>query len=88
MLESKERTLNKMEHELEQREANLATQETEIGDMIRQQHQHLELLAGINQAEARQMLIDQQVDNAHQFAARKVRASKKSTKRPSRMLRN
>ena len=76
VLESKERTLNKMEHELEQREANIATQEIEIGDMIRQQHQHLELLAGINQAEARQMLIDQQVDNAHQFAARKVREIK------------
>lgn len=76
VLESKERTLNKMEHELEQREANLVIQETEIGDMIRQQHQHLELLAGINQAEARQMLIDQQVDNAHQFAARKVREIK------------
>ena len=76
VLESKERTLGKMEGELEQREENLGAEEARIEAMIRQQQQRLETLAGINQVEARQMLIDQQVDSAHQFAARKVREIK------------
>lgn len=73
VLESKERSQIKSEQELERREAALATAETRVQDMVRQQSLQLEELAGISQQEARRMLIEQLEDRARQFAARKVR---------------
>jgi len=76
VLESKERSQIKSEQELERREAALATAETRVQDMVRQQSLQLEELAGISQQEARRMLIEQLEDRARQFAARKVREIK------------
>ena len=76
VLESKERSQIKSEQELERREAALATAETRVQDMVRQQSLQLEELAGISQQEARRMLIEQLEDSARQFAARKVREIK------------
>jgi ribonucrease Y len=76
LFESKERSLIKGEHELETREAEIAAKETRIGEMMRLQSQRLEELAGLSQAEARQMLLRQLEQSARQFAARKVREIK------------
>ena len=76
VLESKERSQIKSEQELERREAALATAETRVQDLVRQQSLQLEELAGISQQEARRMLIEQLEDSARQFAARKVREIK------------
>jgi ribonuclease Y len=76
VLESKERNLLKAEQELESREENIKVKEATVDAMIRQQRQHLESLANMTQAEAREMLIAQQDENARQFAARKVKEIK------------
>ena len=76
VLERKERSHIKIEQELERREGALTTAETLAQEMVRQQSQRLEELAGISQQEARRMLIDQLEQSARQFAARKVREIK------------
>ena len=76
VLESKERSLLKMEQELDGREETINTEETRLRDMVRQQRQRLEEIAGISTAEARRMLIEQQEESARQFAARKVKEIK------------
>ena len=76
VLESKERSLIKTEQEQEHREAAIATEKARAADMVHQQSQRLQELAGISQAEVRQMLVEQQEQSARQFAARKVREIK------------
>jgi len=78
ILEGKERSLLKGEQELERREATIAAEQGRIMDMVRQQSQRLEQLAGLTQAEARRMLIEQLEQSSRQFAARKVREIKDS----------
>jgi ribonuclease Y len=78
LLESKDAALTRTEQEQEQRETNLVAEEARVGDLIRQQSERLEELAGLTQAEARQTLIRQLEHSARQFAARKVREIKDS----------
>ena len=76
VLERKEHSQIKIEQEFKRREAALTTAETRAQEMVHQQSQLLEELAGIGQQEARRMLIDQLEQSARQFAARKVREIK------------
>lgn len=76
LLESKERSLIKGEQEQEQREMAIRAEEARVSELVRQQNQRLEELAGLTQVEARQMLIRQLEQSARQFAARKVREIK------------
>jgi ribonuclease Y len=76
ILESKERSLIKTEQDMEGREESIKSAKAEADAMVRQQHQRLESLANMSQAEARKMLIDQQEESARQFAARKVKELK------------
>ena len=76
VLESKERSLIKGEQELERRETAIGTEEKQLAEMVQRQSQRLEHLAGLSQAEARQMLIGQLEESARQFAGRKVREIK------------
>ena len=76
ILESKERSLIKGEQEMERREITIGTEEKQLSEMVQRQSQRLEHLAGLSQAEARQMLIGQLEESARQFAGRKVREIK------------
>ena len=76
VLESKERSQLKSEHDLDRREKVIAATEAQSQDLIRRQGERLEELAGISQQEARHMLTDQLEQSTRQFAARKVREIK------------
>ena len=76
VLESKERTLVKTERELTNREQQIGADETKIGDMLQEQRDRLEELAGMSRSEALKMLVQEQEHKAHQLAARKVREIK------------
>jgi ribonucrease Y len=76
ILESKERSLLKAEQGLDVRQETIGSEETRIRDMIRQQRQRLEEIAGISTADARRLLIEQQEESARQFTARKVKEIK------------
>ena len=76
VLESKEHSLIKAEQELSAREESIVAEETRAEEMLRLQRSRLEELAGLGQAEARRMLIQEQEESAHQFAARKAREIK------------
>ena len=76
ILEDKELSLNRVEKELSRREEKLSSIEKNIQTLIKEQEHRLEELAGLSRAEARTKLIEQQEDNARQFAARKVREIK------------
>ncbi|MEW6752644.1 MAG: ribonuclease Y [Candidatus Latescibacterota bacterium] len=75
-IESRERALIRAEQEQEQREAQIAAAQTRVGELVRQQAERLEELAGLTQAEARQLLLGQLEESARQLAARKVREIK------------
>jgi len=76
VLEGKERALLKAEQELSAREESIVSEETRGEEMALLQRVRMEELAGLSQAEARQMLIQEQEESARQFAARKVREVK------------
>ncbi len=76
ILDGKERRLLKTEKTFEQHREKAAADEAMIEEMIREQQQRLESLAGMDRAEAREMLISQQEESARQFAARKVKEIK------------
>ena len=59
LLTSKEREQLKNEQDLDRREAAIAAAETQAQDLVHQQSQRLEELAGISQQEARRILVDQ-----------------------------
>jgi ribonucrease Y len=76
ILENKERSLNKQETLLARREEGISAEEAKIEQMIAEQRQRLERLAGMTQTEARHMIIAEQEDRARQLASRKVREIK------------
>jgi len=76
VLEGKERSLLKTEQELSTREESIVAEESRAGEMVRLQRARLEELAGLSQAEARRLLVEEQEETARQFAARKVREIK------------
>ena len=76
LLTSKEREQLKNEQDLDRRETAIAAAETQAQDLVREQSQRLEELAGISQQEARHILVDQLEGGARRVAARKVREIK------------
>lgn len=76
VLANKERSLTKQETQLARSEENIASEEAKVEQMIAEQRQRLEELAGMTQTEARRTLIGEQEQRARQLASRKVREIK------------